>query len=212
MIVNLFAAITSQEIYYFGVFLCSIILALFTSMVMNWWFTANSVSNSPYTGRPMRRGSDLHYMTVEKMLRYLFDRHDYYNRMFDWRHAAFCRDTGRIFPDCKRWYGAYKVDWSFLQKRHPGQYVSWGSLTEEQRLIIRDRHDTLEGFQTEFSSSIAKPEKVEKEYAFMKPGPLYVDLETGILLGWKCVPDTELELLIVQKPVEKYLPGIHKKY
>jgi hypothetical protein len=30
-----------------------------------------------------------------------------------------------------------------------------------------------------------------------------VDLETKVLLGWKEVPDTHLEVLIVQKPLSK---------
>ena len=33
-----------------------------------------------------------------------------------------------------------------------------------------------------------------------RPGPLYVDIETKVLLGWKVVPGTDLEVLIVQKP------------
>jgi hypothetical protein len=38
---------------------------------------------------------------------------------------------------------------------------------------------------------------------------LYVDVETQILIGWKEVPGTEVEVLIVQKPKElkiKILP------
>ena len=34
----------------------------------------------------------------------------------------------------------------------------------------------------------------------------------GDLLGWKCVPDTELEVLILQLPKPKYIPGLGKKY
>jgi hypothetical protein len=66
---------------------------------------------------------------------------------------------------------------------------------------VRNVHESLEGFQTEFSSSQPKPQNVEAKYAFAKPGPLYVDVETKVLLGWKCVPDTDFEVMIVQKPL-----------
>ena len=135
---------------------------------------------------------------------------EYDNKLFDLNKAAVCRMTGRIFPDAVTWYGAIDVDWDFLQKRHPGEYVSWGSLTEGQKTIIRERHLSLEGLQTEISSPTPSPRLVEPEYAHTVPGPLYVDIRTGILLGWKQVPDTELEVMIVQKPYETYLPGITK--
>lgn len=136
--------------------------------------------------------------------------HEYDNGLFDLSRAAICRTTGRIFPDSVTWHGSIRVDWNFLQKRYPGEYVSWGSLTQEQKTIIKEKHLSLEGFQTEFSSPKSSPRLIEPQYAYASPGPLYVDIRTGILLGWKCVPDTELEVLIVQKPFEKYLPGITK--
>ena len=154
----------------------------------------------------------MHYLTKGKVLKYLFDMHDYYNRMFDFNKAVIGRLTGRIFPDALSWHGAISVKWDFLQKRFPGEFVSWGSLTEEQQLMIMDKHSSLEGFQTEFSSSRPSPRAIEPEYAYKKPGPLYVDIDTGVLLGWKCVPKTDLEVLIVQKPEEIYIPGIRKKY
>ncbi len=161
-------------------------------------------SLSPYTQLPMRRGSDLSYFSSEKVLRFLYHMHQYDNRIFDLRRAAVCRETGRIFPNAIDWFDKIRVDWSFIQKRHPGKYVSWGSLSAEQQEIVRCAHDTLEGFQTEFSSSTIIPKAIETQYAYAKPGPLYVDIETNTLLGWKCVPDTELEVLVVQKPV-KYI-------
>ncbi len=109
------------------------------------------------------------------------------------------------------WFGAIKVEWDFLQKKYPGKFVSWGSLIEEQKEIIRGRHKSLDGFQTDFSSPVPSPRKIDPEYAYTKPGPLYVDIDTNVLLGWKVVPGTELEVLIVQKPVEKVLPGMTKK-
>ncbi|QLH35517.1 MAG: hypothetical protein HWD61_04665 [Parachlamydiaceae bacterium] len=89
-----------------------------------------------------------------------------------------------------------------MQKRYPGKYVSWGSLSDEQKEIIRLSHHSLEGFQTEYSSSIPAPSQIEPMYANAVPGPLYVDLDTQILLGWKQVPLTDLEVLVVQNPKE----------
>lgn len=206
------AVLSEQDLVNFGLLLFLVLLGLLTSFIYGTWINRGTSSPSPYTGRALRKGSDIHWLTIEKVLRFLYDMHDYNNRLFDFNRAAFCRDTGRIFPDSITWHGSIKVSWRFLQKRFPGNFVSWGSLTEEQKISIIDRHKSLEGFQTEFSSHTPSPRKVEKEYAYLKPGPLYVDVDSGVLLGWKWVPDTDLEVLVLQKPEEIYLPGIHKKY
>lgn len=206
------AVLSEQDLKYFGLLLFLVFLGLLASFLYTLWLDRNPSCPCPYTGHPLRKGTDIHWLTVEKVLRYLFDMHDYYNRLFDLSRAAYSRTTGRIFPDSVTWYGNIKVDWGFLQKRFPGKFVSWGSLTDEQKIAIMDRHKSLEGFQTKLSSPKPSPRDIEPIYAQAKPGPLYVDVETGVLVGWKCVPDTELEVLIVQKPEEKYLPGIHKKY
>lgn len=205
-------AVTSQEVGYFGALFALVLVGLLASFIFGWWMARNPTYPSPYTNQPLRRGSDLHWLTIEKVLRYLFEHNDYDNRMFDLRRAAICRETGRIFPGSVNRYGNIRVDWDFIKKKYPGNFISWGSLTEEQQLIISDKHDSLEGFQTEFSSHKPAPRDIEKEYVYRTPGPLYVDVETGVLLGWKCVPGTELEVMIVQKSVENYLPGIDSKY
>lgn len=169
------------------------------------------VSLSPYTGLPLRRATGISYSSLEKIYRFLHHLHQYENRIIDIKQAAFCRETGRVFPDCITWYDAIQLDWNFIQKRFPGHYVSWGSLTEEQQNSLKEVHDTLEGFQTQFSSSTASPRLVESQYAMAKPGPLYVEINTGTLVGWMCVPDTELEVLIVQKPVKVITINIPKE-
>jgi hypothetical protein len=205
-------ALAYQDFSFIISILLLVLVGLAASFFFGWWMSRWAAAPSPYTGNPLRRGSDLRYLAVERVLRFLYDMHDYHNRMFDLNRAAICRETGRIFPEALTWYGAIKIDWDFLRKRYPGKFVSWGSLSEEQRLLIVDRHNTLEGFQTEYSSPTPSPRAVEPEYAYRKPGPLYVDVDTAVLLGWKCVPNTELEVLILQKPKEEYIPGIHKKY
>lgn len=124
--------------------------------------------------------------------------------MFDLRRAAYCRETGRIFPNVLTWYNTLNVDWNFLNKRYPGNWVSWGSLSDKQQEYALKAHHQLEGYQMERSSRQPQPRLVEPEYAFSKPGPLYIDLDTNIFLGWKCVPDTDYEVLIVTKPRGKF--------
>lgn len=203
--------LTYQDLVNFGWLLFLTIFGLLCYLIFSLWTTRSVTCPSPYTGRHLRKGSDLPWKSREKVLRYLYDMHDYDNRMFDLTQAAVCRDTGRIFSDAFTWYGSMKVDWSFIQRRHKGNFVSWGSLTDVQKVMIMDKHRSLEGFQTENSSLTPSPRLVEPVFAMTKPGPLYVDIKTGVLIGWKSVPDTELEVLIVQKPVEIYIPGLHKK-
>jgi len=169
---------------------------------IGWRMTLRSQAVSPYTGVPLRRTSEVSYYSAERILKFLYDFHQYDNRIFKLRRAAFCRETGRIFQDCITLFDTIKVDWTFLRKRYPGNWVSWGSLNREQQEAIRQAHSSLNGFQIQDSSPHPSPRAIESEHAYSKPGPLYVDLETKILLGWKVVPETEFEVLIVQKPVE----------
>lgn len=152
---------------------------------------------------PLRNASDLPYESARKILQFLYDKHEYDNRIFDIKKAAFCRETGRIFPNSVTWLNTINVDWTFLKKRYPGNYVSWGSLTASQQEAIKNAHKSIEAYQTLHSSSKTAPSEIEAEYAFAKPGPLYVDIETKTLLGWQCVPDSQFEVLILQKPKKK---------
>jgi hypothetical protein len=205
-------ALTEEDILFLGVAAFVVFLLLLYYFYLGIKHSATEICLSPYSGHPLRKASDIPWMTKERVLRYLYESEDYANRIFDFERAALCRETGRIFPNCIDWRGKIMVNWTFLNKRFPGNYVSWGSLNSDQQQFIRDKHASLEHYQIHYSSQNPSPKRVEKEYALMKPGPLYVDLETGILIGWKCVPDTDLEVLVVQRPVEQYLPGIHKKY
>ncbi len=199
-------ALTHLQVVAFGLTILMVFLLLFLLFFLTWKITQQPPSPSPYTGMPLRRATSLSYFSIERILRYLYGLHQYDNQVFDIKKAAFCRETGRIFPDCVTWYDVIKVDWTFIQKRHKGNYVSWGSLTEMQKKSIEAMHDTLQGFQTAHSSPHPSPRMVEEAYAFEKPGPLYVDIETGVLVGWQCVPETDLEVLIVQKPAVVITP------
>jgi hypothetical protein len=194
----------STDVIWFGSAILLVFLLLFAVFCFGWWLRRRSPCVSPYSGMPLRRGGDLSYSSVETILRYLYQLHQYDNRIFDMHRAAVCRETGRIFPNAITWYDSIKVDWSFLFKRYPGNFVSWGSLSSEEQQDIRSFHDSLEGFQTKLSSPKPSPRSIEQQYAFAKPGPLYVDVNSKVLLGWKCIPDTEFEVLIVQKPRRPY--------
>lgn len=200
------AVISDSDVIIFGFAFLFIFVAIIVAFFWGAWIKKHSVALSPYTGHPLRRASELPYESARKVLKFLYDRHEYDNRIFDIKRASFCRETGRIFPDTVSWLDTIHVDWNFLRKRFPGNFVSWGSLTEVQQSVIQKAHESLEGFQVEYSSSKYSPSAIESEYLYTKPGPLYVDMDAKVLLGWQCVPDTDLEVLIVQKP--KYITGI----
>lgn len=202
------AVVSNDEIILFGTLLLLVFLVLLTVFIFGIWMSRREGCVSPYSGLPLRRGSELSYAAMEKVLRYVYNYHQYDNRIFTLGKSAVCRETGRIFPESITWYDTIKVDWTFIQKRYPGRYVSWGSLTREQQEIVRSVHDSLEGFQTEFSSRNPLPKAIEPEYALAKPGPLYVDFDSKVLVGWKCVPNSDLEVLIVQKPLKIIKPTL----
>lgn len=184
-----------------------VLLALLGLIAYCWftiWLQKRSGKMSPYTGMPLRPGYELPYESAKRILQYLYDLHEYDNRIFDLQDAAFCRETGRLFPKGITWFETIYVDWNFIQKRFPGNFVSWGSLNESQQEAILAAHGSLEGFQTMYSSSHSSPRMIEPEYAYKKPGPLYVDLDTKVLMGWKIVPYTDFEVLIVQRPVQTH--------
>lgn len=194
------AEIHQSDIVLFSVIILLVFFLIFLSFVFGYWVRRHYCCPSPYTGSPMRRASELPFQGAKKVLQYLFDMHEYDNRIFELKRSAVCRETGRIFPNCITWFNTMQVDWSFLHKRYPGNYVSWGSLSDIQKANIRDDHESLENFQTKKSCPLPAPSDIETQYVFTKPGPLYVDINSRVLIGWQCVPGTELEVLIVQKP------------
>ncbi len=197
------AEVTPTNVMLFGFAILGVFFLLFAAFWFAWRFSHRSPCLSPYSGIPLRKCSDLSYYNAERVLRYIYDLQDYENRLFVLRTSSFCRETGRIFQKSVTWFDTISVDWDFIQKRYPGHFVSWGSLSEEQQIAIRDMHESMEGFQTERSSKEPSPRAVEPQYALMKPGPLYVDIDSHVLVGWKCVPNTSLEVLIVKRPRPK---------
>jgi hypothetical protein len=178
-----------------------IVVILFSSLIwLAWYLGKKRVSMSPYSKKPMTYGVDLAVSIAKQIEQYLSSLPQPENTPFDITKAAICLETNRIFPDCVNRGELIRLDWEFLVKRHRGRYVSWGSLTEVQKATIRLCHSTLEGFQTEVSSSKPLPQDIEPYYALARPGPLYVDIATRTLLGWKRAPGTDFEVLVVQLP------------
>lgn len=172
-------------------------------MLIGWFWTRKRKVvklNCLYTQVPLHPMYDISYDSLAKVHYFLEEYPGYENRQLRFSRAMVCRDTGKIFPECISWSGKARLEWDFLKKKHPGTYISWGSLSDEQKRSFEEDHDSLEGFQTGFSCNEPLPKNITTDYAFAKPGPLYVDLETRVLIGWKYVPETELEVLIVQKP------------
>ncbi|MBA3958344.1 MAG: hypothetical protein H0X51_08150 [Parachlamydiaceae bacterium] len=201
---NFIADVSNADVVLFGTAILFVFVLLVAVFFLGAKARSNAVGMSPYSGLPLRRGGDLPYESAKKILQYLYDKHEYDNRIFDIKRAGVCRETGRVFPNCINWLDMLHVDWTFLRKRHPGDYVSWGSLSAEQQDNLRKRHHPLYLFQTEISSPSSAPSSIELDYIYTKPGPLYVDIETKTLLGWQRVPDSDFEVLIVQKPKGKF--------
>lgn len=194
----------NDEVVLIGI-LCLTLSFMGLFLFLGWRLTRESKEpRCPYTNLPMRKAEGLPFETKRKVYEYLMAMHQYDNRPFKFTKALVCRETGRLFPETIHWSGRMHIDWHFLQKRFSGQWISWGSLSDELRDRVVSLHDSLEGFQTASSSKIPSPRQVEAKYVYLKPGPLYVDINTGNLLGWKVVPDTQLEVLIVQKPNKLY--------
>jgi len=198
-----FAVFGEQDVLFFSSLILLAFLLIVAAFFGGAWIRKNTIAVSPYTGSPLRKAENLPYFSAKQILQFVFNKHEYDNRLFELKNASICRDTGRIFQDSVTWYDTVNVDWNFLQKRFPGNYVSWGSLSDHQKKALQEVHDTFEGYQTEFSSPQPSPRAVEPEYVFKKPGPLYVDMDTKVLLGWQVVPGTEFEVLVIQRPKKK---------
>lgn len=194
--------LTDADIFLFWVIFAAVLGTLAFLSWFSWKLSHRNIDPCPYTGLPLRRGSDISEYAADRIYRYLKNLEEYDNKIFDLKKASYCPETGRIFPNSITWLESIRVDWSFIQKRYKGHYVSWGSLTQEQQNAVRREHASLSGFNTEFSCGVPQPRLIEPEYAYARPGPLYVDVNTHVLLGWRQVPNTDYEVLIVQKPLK----------
>ena len=180
------------------------LIAIFGLFCFLLWFSWKKEkvrgSTCPYCRVPMSLGIDVARSMTNMVDVFMEDQPQPENPKIDFATAAYCPTTGRIFPNCVGQGEQVTLDWDFLSKRHKGTYVSWGALAEEEQGILKLLHGSLEGFQTEKSSTRLRPEDVEEEFSSIAPGPLYVDRKEKVVIGWKKVPGTHFESLVVQRP------------
>jgi hypothetical protein len=189
--------------------LLGLVLAMIAILYIGWLSTKAKITYilSLYAKVPVRPLLSARPIALNKVYLFVEALPGYDNQIFNFKRSVYCRETGRIFPNCVDWKGKVTLDWRFLSQRCRGHWISWGSLSEEQRRDVRERHGSFEGFQTDHSCPNPKPVDILPEYIFVKPGPLYVDLVNYKLLGWKCVPETDFEVLVVQLP-KKYIANL----
>ncbi len=193
--------VSTNGAYIVLLFLFSILFSLGLMTWLGWKKEGIRGSLCPYTQSRLRLGTDIARSIQVLVNSFIEDLDPKDNPPIDFSKAAISEMTGRIYPDCVGANERISLDWSFLQKRFPGTFISWGSLPENEKAVFKLLHGNLDGFQTEVSSPRIRPEDVEREYALQTPGPLYVDRVNRILLGWKKVPGTYFEVLIVQRPI-----------
>ena len=177
-----------------------ILIILISLLWIGWKKEGRRGDTCPYTRESMRLGCDVAASLAAHVNAYLQEQQKPDNPDIDFGCAAFCPKTGRIFPHCVQAGEQISLSWDFIRRQYKGSFVSWGSLSEEERGIVKLLHEYVEEFQTEQSSPMLRPEEIEEEYAFLAPGPLYIDKATKVLVGWKKVPGTYFEVLVVQKP------------
>ncbi len=186
------------------ILLASFLLVIGVMMFLLWigWFSSKKRgSQSPYSKQPMSLGVDIAPSIRRFVDEFMLSHPQPENEPFEFDTAAICQETGRIFPNAVFRGQFVRLGWDFLERRYPGRYVSWGSLDEQEQATLRMLHESLAGYQTEMSCPRALPSEVDSYYGLTKPGPLYVDRVKKVLLGWKEVPGTEFEVLIVQLPL-----------
>jgi len=154
----------------------------------------------PYCKRSLRLGTDVARSLAAIVNAFIFEESQLENPPIDFASASYCSLTGRIYPNTVDEKERITLSWDFLRRRWSGTFISWGALSEEERGVVRLLHGSLEGFQTESSSHQPSPELVEVEFSELAPGPLYIDRKTKVVMGWKKVPGTYFEVLVVQQP------------
>jgi hypothetical protein len=189
-----------KAIFILVVALVGVLFVLFSLLWVGWKEEAIRGDRSPYAKCPMRLGVDIAKTVARMVNAFLKDFPGEDNPPIDFEKAAYCPETGRIFPGCVSSTEKVSLSWDFIVRRMNGTFISWGAISEEEQGVIKLLHDSLEGFQVAKSSKKLRPQDVEETYAFLSPGPLYIDRRTKVLMGWKKVPGTSFEVLIVQRP------------
>ena len=185
-------------IIFFSMF--CVLLAMGGLLFFGWWVTQKRGSLSPFSKRPMMLGIDLPFSIRRQIEEYIKSLPQPENQPIDISKAAICRETSRIIKDAVFRGEIIRLGPRFMNDRYPGNWVSWGSLSQQQQGIVKLHHREVSGYQMEHSSRNRRPQEAEQYYAVMKPGPLYVDVSTNTFLGWQAVPGTYFEVMVIKKP------------
>ena len=76
------AAVDYFDVVFFSFLVLLVVLLLFVAFCVGVWLNRRQVCISPYSKLPLRRGSDLSYYSMESVLRYLYQLHQYDNRIY----------------------------------------------------------------------------------------------------------------------------------
>jgi hypothetical protein len=193
-------ALGQEAIWMLIMSLFFVVVVMMGLLWLGWWVTQTRGSLSPYSKKPMMLGVDLAFSIKQQVEAFLTSLPQPENKPFDCTKAAICRETGRIFQDAVKRGEIIRLDWTFLQDRYPGNWVSWGSVDTTKQAIIKMCHRSLDPFQFEQSCPNTLPKDITPDFIFTKPGPLYVDVAKKTFLGWQKVPGTSFEVLVVKKP------------
>ena len=150
-----------------------------------YWRTHLKGRKSPFSGKILARGEEIFYASAEKIHLFSSELSQPENAPIDLTKAVFCRETNRIFSSSINAFGEIDLTRNYLKKYYSSKLVSWFRLRESEKLKLASMHTSLEGFQ------VGKG---------LFPGPLFVDKKRSILVGWKRIPETEMEIIVIQKP------------
>jgi hypothetical protein len=179
---------SSTSLFIFAMVGITALIALF--FLAGWWIYNRDHQTTPYGTGPLCRGTDLSFSALEQLHKFTLQEGQ---QPIQLEKASVCLQTGRVFPHTINRRKVIRTGWAFLPK---GEWIHWGALTDEEKTIIGETHSTLEGFQTLHAPTEPSPKRVPRAFTLVKPGPLYVNLSTKELIGWKCVPGTDLEILV----------------
>lgn len=151
-----------------------------------YWWSHLKGRKSPFSGKLLARGEEIFYACAEKIYFFSSELSQPENASFDLAEAVFCRETNRIFPSSINAFGEINLIRNYLKKYYPSKLVPWFRLTDSEKVKLASMHSSLEGFQIGKSLSL---------------GPLFVDRKRSILVGWKRIPETKMEIIVIQKPL-----------
>ena len=179
---------TAALLLFLSLMVTGVVVLLLLLLWGNRVFSGEQRGKSPYGNfSSLRKVEDLQFEQFSLAELYL-QKLGPKQRKWNLEKALVCEQTGRIFPSIAKKWIRFSVSKTFLSNLYPGKWVIWENLGERQKEHVMKTHQSLKGYNLSYQNP------------FAKPGPLYVDLNSGSLLGWKCVQETDLEVIVFQAP------------